>query len=273
MSSPAPTESDSAQPNRIRGSRTTARCGDASVGAEALRRHDDEVDTDLAAVAALIGDRTRAAMLDALVAGDPLRASTLAGRAGVAPSTASEHLSRLLEGGLISCQASGRERRYRLASADVAEALEALSRVARPVRVTSLRAAGRGSALREARTCYDHLAGRVGVAVTEALVARRALILGDGSYELTRTGERLLVRIGADVASARARKRAFARACLDWSERRPHLAGALGAAVADALVANGWLARRPNDRGLIVTAAGAAGLRAELGLDLGALGV
>jgi len=224
------------------------------------------VDTDLAAVAALIGDPTRAAMLDALVAGEPLRASVLATRAGVAPSTASEHLARLLDGGLVSCEPCGRERRYRLASAEAAEALEALSRLARPVPVRSLRAADRASALREARTCYDHLAGRVGVAVTDALVARRALILGDGSYELTKTGERLLERIGADVASARARKRAFARVCVDWSERRPHLAGALGSAVADALFANGWLARRPNDRGVTVTPAGAAGLSSELGV-------
>ena len=227
------------------------------------------MNADIATVAALIGEPSRAAMLDALMAGEALPASALARWAGVAPSTASGHLARLLDGGLVACESVGRERHYRLASADAADALEALSRLARPTRVSSLHAAGRAAAIREARTCYDHLAGRVGVGVTDALVARRALILGDGSYALTRQGEDLLVRLGADVASAREGRRAFARVCIDWSERRPHLAGALGAAVADALFANGWLKHCPNDRTLTVTPAGAAGLGRELGIEVG----
>jgi DNA-binding transcriptional ArsR family regulator len=212
-------------------------------------------------VAALLGDSTRAAMLDALMDGEARPAGELARRAGVAPSTASEHLTRLVEGRLLIVEPRGRERRYRLASAEVAEVLEALSRLGSETPVNSLRAAGRTEALRPARTCYDHLAGRFGVAVTEALVARNVLRSRDGAFELTDEGEVFLVRLGVDVAGARARKRIFTRACLDWSERRPHLAGALGAAVADAAFVQGRVHRRPNDRGLRVTPRGAAKLR------------
>jgi DNA-binding transcriptional ArsR family regulator len=216
-------------------------------------------------VAALLGDSTRAVMLDALMDGQARPAGELARRAGVAPSTASEHLTRLVEGRLLVVEPRGRERRYRLASAEVADVLEALSCLGSEAPVTSLRAAGRTEALREARTCYDHLAGRFGVAVTEALVARDFLRSRDGSFELTGGGEVFLVRLGVDVAGARARKRVFTRSCLDWSERRPHLAGALGAALAATALDQGWVCRRPNDRGLRVTPRGAAALRELLG--------
>jgi len=224
-------------------------------------------EVDVAAVASLFADPARATMLDALMDGGEHPAGELARRAGVAPSTASGHLSRLLLGGLVSCAATGRERRYRLASPVIAEALEALSRLAPPVEVRSLRAADRGEAIREARTCYDHLAGRLGVRLTDALVERRLLIPRDTGYELRPAGELKLARLGVDVAAARRRRRAFALACLDWSERRPHLAGALGAALAGALLDHGWLKRRPNDRGLTVTEEGRASL-AEIGVDL-----
>jgi len=231
------------------------------------RRHLGDV--DVAAVAALLSEPARATMLDALMDGGVRPAGELARRAGIAASTASGHLMRLLDGGLVSCEAHGRERRYRLASPAIAEALEALARLAPPTAVSSLREAGRGAALREARTCYDHLAGRLGVAVTDALVVRKALRPHDGSFDVTRAGEALLGGLGVDVDTARGGKRAFARACLDWSERRPHLAGALGAALADALMARDWLRRRPNDRALLITPAGAAALRRELGVELG----
>jgi DNA-binding transcriptional ArsR family regulator len=216
-------------------------------------------------VAALLGEPTRAAMLDALMDGEPRPAGELARRAGVAPSTASEHLARLVAGRLLLVEAQGRERRYRLASADVADVLEALARLGSDRPVDSLRAAGRREALRAARTCYDHLAGRFGVAVTEALVARGALRAHDGAFELSETGGGLLAELGVDVAGARASRRLFARVCVDWTERRPHLAGALGAALADAALAQGWVCRRPNDRALHVTPAGAAALEALRG--------
>jgi DNA-binding transcriptional ArsR family regulator len=222
----------------------------------------------MAGVAALLGDPARAAMLDALMDGRARPAGELARRAGIAPSTASEHLARLVAGRLLVVEPSGRERRYRLASADVADVLEALSRLGSAAPVDSLRAASRRDALRAARTCYDHLAGRLGVAVTEALVARRVLRARDGSFELNAQGEAFLAELGVDVAGARGRKRVFARSCLDWSERRPHLAGALGAALADAVLDHGWVRRRPDDRALSVTSEGAAALRERLGVVL-----
>ena len=224
-------------------------------------------DADVAGVAALLADPARAAIVDALMDGGTLRAGELARRAGIAPSTASGHLARLLAGGLVACDRRGRERRYRLASAAVAEGIEALARLARPVEVRSLRGADRGTAIRTARTCYDHLAGRLGVSLTEALVGQGVLLARDSAYEVTTAGELTLGRLGVDVAAARASRRSFARACLDWSERRPHVAGALGAALADALMARGWITRRPGDRGLLVTATGTRELR-RLGVEL-----
>ena len=222
---------------------------------------------NVAAVAALVAEPSRAAILDALMAGAFLPAGELARRARIAPSTASVHLARLLGGGLITCETHGRERRYQLASRAVAEALEALARIAPPERLSSLRASDRSAALRHARTCYDHLAGQVGVGLTEALVAGKLLFAGDGGYALSAKGERRLARFGVDVDRARAARRPFARACLDWSERRPHLAGALGAEVAVALLSQSWLLRRPGDRALTLTPSGEAALR-ELGVQL-----
>lgn len=224
-------------------------------------------EADVAAVAALLGEPARAAIVDALMDGSAHRASELARRAGVAASTASSHLSRLLAGGLVLAETRGRERHYRLASDATAEAIEALARLAPPTAIRSLRAASRGEALRRARTCYDHLAGRLGVALTEQLVEVEALVPGDTSYTLTPSGEELLARVGVDLERAQRRRRSFARACLDWSERRPHLAGALGAALADALFAQDWVRRRPNDRALLVTTVGERRLR-RLGVVL-----
>ena len=185
----------------------------------------------MARIAGLVGDPTRAAMLVALLDGRPRTAGELGRLGGVAPSTASGHLAQLLEGGLVACEADGRRRLYRLASPETAELLEALARLAPPTRPRSLRGVDRAHALRAARLCYDHLAGVLGVAVTEGLVGRGVLQLApDGSaYGVTSDGEAWLDRLGVDVAAARLRRRSFARACLDWSERRPHLAGALGA--------------------------------------------
>jgi hypothetical protein len=188
--------------------------------------------------------------------GEARPAGELARRAGVAPSTASEHLTRLVAGRLLVVEPRGRERRYRLASAEVAAVLEALSCLGSEVPVTSLRAAGRTAALRAARTCYDHLAGRFGVAITEALVARDVLRNRDGSFELTGDGEVFLVQLGVDVAGARACKRMFARACLDWSERRPHLAGAVGAALATRLMDLDWIKRKRDTRAITITPIG-----------------
>jgi DNA-binding transcriptional ArsR family regulator len=225
-------------------------------------------DVDIAAAAALVADPARAAMLQALMDGGTLPSGELARRAQVAASTASEHLNRLRAGGFVLREVAGREHRYRLASPAVAETLESVARIALPGEVRSLRGATRGEAIRTARTCYDHLAGRLGVGLTEALILRGALVEGPDAYDLTNSGERLLGELGVDVAAARRRRRSFARTCLDWSEQRPHLAGALGAALAEAILASAWVLPRPADRGLQITTIGRREL-ANLGVDLG----
>jgi DNA-binding transcriptional ArsR family regulator len=224
-------------------------------------------DVDLAAVGALLGDQSRVAMLDALMTGRALTAGELARAAGVSPATASEHLAKLRGGGLVEVVSQGRHRYHRLAGPDVGAALEALSLVAprRPVR--SLRQSARARSLATARTCYDHLAGSTAVALHDALVERDWLRPTPGGYHLTEPGESVLDDWGVDVAAARAERRTFARSCLDWTERRPHLAGALAAAVAVALVdgPEPWFVRRADDhRGLRVNDEGERRL-ADLG--------
>jgi DNA-binding transcriptional ArsR family regulator len=224
------------------------------------------MEADLAAVAALIADPSRAAMLDALAGGAALSAGDLARRAGVAASTASEHLGRLEAGGLVVSARCGRTRQVRLAGPDVARVLEALAAIAPAKPVRGLRDWHHGEALRAARSCYDHLAGVAGVALADALVGRGVLEPGDGGFAITGRGERELGRFGLDIDAIRGARRATARACLDWSERRPHVAGALGSALLDELLRRRWLRRRPDDRALAITAAGRAGFGSTFGV-------
>jgi DNA-binding transcriptional ArsR family regulator len=226
-------------------------------------------DVDLAPVARLIGDPTRATILDALMSGRPLAAGELARLAGITAQTASGHLALLLDGGLVAVQTQGRHRYYRLAGEDVAVALEALAGIspARPVR--SLRQSQSARALGFARTCYDHLAGVAGVAVLDAMLSGGWLCPGEGGYDLTAVGQEAIERFGLDPSGLHARRRSFARPCLDWTERRPHLAGALSAAITAAMLERGWfLRRRAGDRGLRLTAAGSTGLAEVFGCSL-----
>jgi DNA-binding transcriptional ArsR family regulator len=224
-------------------------------------------DVELASVARLIGEPTRARMLDALLSGQALAAGELARVAGVSAATASEHLARLRAGHLVETVSSGRHRYYRLAGPDVAHALEALALVGQPVEVRSLRQSRAVAAMATARTCYDHLAGRVGVAVHDALVSGGALAAGGDGYQLTDAGGRRFAEVGVAVDAVRASRRAFARPCLDFTERRPHLAGALGGALCARLLELGWLVRRvPGQRGLRVTERGWAGLADWVGV-------
>jgi DNA-binding transcriptional ArsR family regulator len=225
-------------------------------------------DADLARVGALIGDRRRATMLLALLGGEELTASELAARAGASSSLASAHLSKLLGGRLLDVERHGRTRRYRIATPEVAEALEALSALAPPRPAQSLREVRAGEALRHGRTCYDHLAGELGVGLTDAMVRQGTLTPADGSFTLTDPGERRLRELGVDLTAARAARRSFARQCIDWTERQPHLAGALGAALAERLFALGWIERRPGVRALVLTPLGSGELRARFALSL-----
>ena len=223
-------------------------------------------DADIAGPAALMGDRTRAQLLLALAQGHSLPASELAARARIGAPTASAHLAKLVEGGLLAVERQGRHRYYRLADPAVAQAIEALAAIAPMRQAATLRESVVGAALREGRTCYDHLAGRLGIALADALLAcgvlerdGRAFVLGDPAP---------LARLGIDVDALKRERRELVRACLDWSERRHHVAGALGAALARTCFDHRWIERTGSDRAVRPTAAGRRALRTELGLQL-----
>jgi DNA-binding transcriptional ArsR family regulator len=226
-------------------------------------------DADIASVAALLADPSRCRVLAALGDGRALPASMLASEAGVAASTASEHLARLVDAGLLTVERHGRHRYFRIAGPQVADLLEALARVAPPAPVRSLRQGTRAQMLRFARTCYDHLAGQVGVALMDALMEREhlepdrpagALTSGDRLsspgraivYGLTEKGAAFLEDFGVDLDRLPPRRPAI-RYCVDWSEQRPHLAGGVGAALTNRLFDLDWIRRSEYNRAVQVT--------------------
>ena len=222
---------------------------------------------NMAEIAALIGDPGRANMLGALMSGRALTATELASVAGVSRPTASEHLAKLTQSRLIALTRQGRHRYYRLASAQVAHMLEAIMAVSADRDEHLPRAVRRiDPALREARTCYDHLAGRLGVSLADALMAKDAVVLTADAGEVTDRGRDMLLDFGIALDAAHPAKRLLCRPCLDWSERRPHLAGRLGAALQERLFGLGWV-ERSFGRAVIVTGAGRLGLSQTFGLD------
>src|SRR5689334_10451952 len=282
-------------------------------------------DVDVVPAAALIAEPTRAAMITALLDDRPLAAGELARIAGVSPATASAHLARRRNGGLVTRIKQGRHRYYHLAGPEVAAAMEALAHLssANPVQVRGLRESRDAAALAEARTCYDHLAGRAGVALLEALLAQGILAPapgggqlaacgpnggahpegngaafgggpgGNGSpdgaragyegrhvraapqatirpeaFEVTADGMATLTSFGLNIGALEKTRRRFAGACLDWTERKPHLNGALGAAVTARLLGLGWIERGTRRRAVRVTPAGRDGLAATFGWSL-----
>lgn len=224
--------------------------------------------SDFAPIAALLADRARAAMLTALLDGRPLAAGELARTAGVSAATASSHLGKLLDSGLVTVVRQGRHRYYRLKGAQVAAVIEALSAISPDVEVRSLRQSRHARTLAFARTCYDHLAGRAGTVLFEAMLGQGLLeSVGEG-YEVTDKGERQFAVIGVDVPAARRARRRFAGECLDWTERRPHLNGALAVALAERLIGLGWFERGPARRALTLTGEGRRGLADVFGCVL-----
>lgn len=221
----------------------------------------------LARLAALIADETRAACLLALLDGRAWTAGELARHAGVAASTLSEHLGKLVAGGLLTEERQGRHRYVRLADARVAQLVEDLAAQVSPsaaARPRNLRESSAGSAMARGRTCYDHLAGRLGIAVTDALTSR-GLLRQDTGFALTDAGLRWFD--AAKIALNRKGRRPLARACLDWTERRPHLAGVAGAALCRHALDTGWCVRIGSERAVKVTAAGEQALAELLGIE------
>jgi DNA-binding transcriptional ArsR family regulator len=243
-------------------------------------------DVDIASIGSLVADRGRARILLALGDGRALPASVLASEAGVAASTASAHLSRLVKGGLLKVERHGRHRYFRLAGPEVGELIEALARISPPAPVRSLKQGNKAHAVRFARTCYDHLAGMLGTTLMEALLERDLLSGGDGvfdpesahadrlaapgydlDYRLTSAGVRELKAFGIDFDALPAR-RPLIRYCVDWSEQRHHLAGSLGAAIADRMMELGWVRRAQRSRAVHVSDNGYEGLRDRFGIEL-----
>jgi DNA-binding transcriptional ArsR family regulator len=222
-------------------------------------------------IGALVGDPGRANMLSALLDGRALTASELAWSAGVAAATASEHLAKLVTGGLLDVAKQGRHRYFRLASPEIARMLESMMVVANsadpaePRRRATPRIAPN---MRRARTCYDHLAGQLGVGIADRLVAQNIIVLGDEAGELTQSGLAWLERFGIAAEPPGRTRRLLCRPCLDWSERRPHLAGRLGAALCRRCGELGWIERERDSRAVLVTPTGLRGFAEVFGLSL-----
>lgn len=218
----------------------------------------------LAEIATLVGDPARAAILTALTDGRALTASELAAVAGVTPQTTSGHLARLTQAGLLSVEKQGRHRYHRLASPAVARMLEGIMIVAAGSAQAGKppRTGPRDAAMREARTCYDHLAGRIAVSIADRLVERGHIQLADDGGVLTPRGSAFLQSLGIEAGEpGRGSGRVFCRPCLDWSERRPHLAGRLGKALCQACLDRNWVRRIEGSRALTVTPAGRLALK------------
>lgn len=207
-------------------------------------------------IAALIGDRARVDMLTALMAGRALTATELADHAGVARPTASAHLAALTGAGLLEVEKQGRHRYFRLANEDVAGLLEGLMGVAHRIASAPVSTGPVDPGLRQARACYDHLAGEWGVRIHDSFVRRGFLRLEADALQLTGAGRGFIAGTGIDLDALARSRRPLCRACLDWSERRHHLAGALGAALLERYLELGWLRRRQHSRALAVTARG-----------------
>lgn len=215
----------------------------------------------IAEIAALIADPARATMLSALLDGGALTAGELAVAARITPQTASAHLAKLTEASVLTVARRGRHRHFRLASPAVGDMIDGIVAVALLKRPPDRPLSQHARALSAARICYDHLAGRLSVALTDALVARRYLVLGDKVAEITTAGRRFLTEFGLERPTAPSTRRQFCRLCLDWTERRPHIAGLIGAALARRCFDLGWVERSKRSQAVRVTPRGRRGFR------------
>lgn len=221
----------------------------------------------IAEMAALVGDPARATMLSALLDGGALTAGELAAAARITPQTASGHLAKLTQAGVLAATRSGRHRHFRLASPAVADMLDGIAAVALSKRPRYRPLSGEARALSRGRICHDHLAGRLSVDLTDALVARRYVVLDETTAEITPAGARFVRELGIALPKKNAARRRVSRLCLDWTERRPHIAGALGAALTTRCLELGWIQRVTRSQAVTVTPAGRRGFRQRFGIE------
>jgi DNA-binding transcriptional ArsR family regulator len=222
----------------------------------------------IAEIAALVGEPARATMLSALLDGRALTAHELAFAARVTPQTASTHLAKLTEAGLLRRLRQGRHRYFRLASPKVVDMLDAIVAIALETRPRYRPLSHNAQELSAARICYVHLAGRLGVDLTDALTARKYIVLGDDGAEITPAGTRFLVEFGIDFSALSSARRRFCKVCIDWTERRPHIAGPVGAALTRRYFDLSWIERMKDSRAVMVTAAGKRGFTKTFGIGV-----
>jgi DNA-binding transcriptional ArsR family regulator len=226
------------------------------------------INPNVAKVASHVSEPSRSAILMTLLDGCVHPASELAVSAGIKPQTASFHLAKMVESKIVEVEKHGRHRYYKLANDEVAEVLESFLAISPPVKINSLRQSVDQKAICLARTCYDHLAGELGVKLTEAMVGMGVLQRSEQEFMLTNYGEKFLIQFGLDIPEIRKKRRSFSRHCLDWSERRHHLAGGLGKAMALRLLEVGWIRRVPSSRAVRVTKEGEIGFRDIFSISL-----
>src|SRR5438094_8253739 len=222
----------------------------------------------IAEIAALVGDPARATMVSALLDGRALTASELALAARITPQTASTHLAKLTEAGLLSVVRNGRHRYFRLASPIVGDMIDGIVAVALAKRPRYRPLSDQARALSAARICYDHLAGRLSVDLTDSFVAREYVVLDVEAAEITRAGIRFFTEFGIELPKLRSTRRHFCRLCLDWTERRPHIAGAVGAAITKRYFDLGWMERLKRSHAVIITPLGRRGFQDTVGIDV-----
>jgi len=223
-------------------------------------------DVRIAEVAALIGDPVRANILSALMGGRALTAGELVYAAGVSPQTTSGHLGKLTEGRLIACLKQGRHRYYRIASPRVAEMLEGIMAVVADSPPRHRPPSKLDDAMHVARTCYDHFAGKLGVSITDSLCAHGHIVLAEDGGEVTDGGFAFFEKFGGELRAAQNHRRIFCRPCLDWTERRPHIGGSVGAVLAQRCFDLNWVTRVRGTRALTITAAGRRGFNDAFGV-------
>ncbi|MEK4061499.1 MULTISPECIES: ArsR/SmtB family transcription factor [Paenibacillus] len=227
-----------------------------------------KANSNVAVIASLVSETSRAAILTVLLDGRFHAASELAYMAGIQPQTASFHLAKMVNANVVAVEKQGRHRYYGIRNQEVAQVMESLLSLAPPAQIKSLRQASEDKALRYARTCYDHLAGSIGVQLTNALLRAGILREDKEGFAVTEDGEDFFASFQIDLEQVKKKRRSFSHKCLDWSERRHHLAGALGNALLEKLLEVNWVQRLPNTRAIKITSEGKRGFKEVFSLDV-----